>query len=315
MGWFILAVIFTIIAAVLLIVGKFSYKPYGKQEQSFSFRPWALIPLGLALLMLLLSTMRVVHPGNVGVPVTFGKAGSATGSGIQFVAPWTGMQNMSVQLENYTMSSSSSEGSKTGDDSVPVNTKDQVQVNVDSTVLFRLTRSQARSVYVNIGKDFVAQVVRPTIRSAIRDAAVGYDAIDLATDDRAAFQAQAFQQIRTALKPDGIDITSLQIRDMHLPNALQTSINAKAAAQQDVAKQAFVLQSVQRQAEQRVAQAKGLRESQNIIQQTLTPLYLENEYIQAMTSLAKSKNTTFLFLPSDPANLPNFVLPTPASVK
>jgi hypothetical protein len=41
----------------------------------------------------------------------------------------------------------------------------------------------------------------------------------------------------------------------------------------------------------------------------LTPEYLQYLYITTMQDLAQSKNTTFLFLPSNPSQLPNFQLP------
>lgn len=308
MIWFVFAIILGLIGGGMLVFG-------GKSTDYPNFRPYSAIPFVIGGIFFLLSLIRVVSPGHVGVPVTFGKAGPARGSGIAFVAPWTGMRNVSIQVQNYTMSSAQGEGTQVGDDSVPVNTKDQVEVNVDSTALFKLTKGQARNVYVNIGNDFVTQVVRPTIRSAIRDAAVKYQAIDLATDDRAEFQAAARSQIEQTLSKYGIQVIDLQIRDMHLPANLQNSITAKAAAQQDVARQAFVLQSTQQQANQRVVAARGIRDAQDIIRQTLTPAYLQYEYIQTLQSLANSKNTTFLFVPNNPNGLPTFQLPLTSSAK
>lgn len=304
MFWFVLAVLIGLIGLGMFIVGKIE-----DGSVTYRIRGWSVIPLGIATLFLILSSIRVVSPGSVGVPVTFGKAGGARDSGIAFVAPWTGMRNISTRLTNYTMSSAQGEGAKGGDDSVPVNTKDQVEVTVDSTALFRVTRTQARGIYVNLGTDYVDQVVRPTIRSAIRDAATSYNAIDLATDDRALFQGAAQTQIEQQLSKFGIVLQDLQIRDIHLPSSLQTAITAKAAAQQDVVRQGFILQSKEQQQKQRVVDAQGLAKSQTIIHSTLNPLYLQYLYITEMGNLAQSKNTTFLFLPSNPGDLPNFQVP------
>lgn len=308
---FLVAVLW-LIALVMVVVGKFK-----DGSDTYNIRPWSLIPGLLGWFILLIASFTIVKPGEVGIPVTFGKAGAGLGSGVHFVAPWTTVHDVNVRLQNYTMSGSSQEGAVAGNDTVPVNTKDQVSVTVDSTVLFQLTQGSVRDVYVKIGGDYVNQVVRPTIRSAIRDAATSYDAVDLATDDRAAFQAAAQTQIEHNLAKFHIEVNSLQIRDMTLPAGIQTAVNAKVQASQEALQQSFVLQSVKQKADQAVVQAQGLAKAQSIIHSTLNPLYLQYLYITTMQDLSKSNNTTFLFLPNDPGALPTFQLPltTPSTAK
>lgn len=305
MLWFILAVIFVIGGFVTLGVGSFKTV----DDKEISLRAFSLIGFVPGLLFLLLSTIRIVSPGHVGVPVTFGSAGGAQGSGVHLVAPWTGMRTVNVRVQNYTMSVTQGEGNKQGDDSVPVHTKDQAVVTVDSTALFRLTEGKARDVFINLGNDYVNTIVRPTIRSAIRDAATPYDAVDIATDKRAAFQASARAQIEGQLGKYGIILVDLQIRDLHLAQSIQDAVDRKVSAQQDAAAQQFVLLKVKQQAEQRITEAQGLAKSQTIIHSTLNPLYNQYLYITELGKLASSPNTTFLFLPSDPSQLPNFQVP------
>lgn len=65
------------------------------------------------------------------------------------------------------------------------------------------------------------------------------------------------------------------------------------------------LVKVERQKAQiRVAEAMGIRDSQHIINKTLTPLYLQHEAIMAQMEMAKSKNHTLMWIPSSSNGVP-----------
>ena len=54
----------------------------------------------------------------------------------------------------------------------------------------------------------------------------------------------------------------------------------------------------------RVADAKGIAESQKIINDTLTPLYLQHEAIQAQQSNVNSNNHTIVYIPTGNEGIP-----------
>lgn len=64
------------------------------------------------------------------------------------------------------------------------------------------------------------------------------------------------------------------------------------------------------QAQIRVQNAVGLREAQDEIRKTLTPLYVQFEMVQALQAIATSgQNNTVIYLPTDPkSGLP--IVPT-----
>lgn len=51
-------------------------------------------------------------------------------------------------------------------------------------------------------------------------------------------------------------------------------------------------------ADQRVIEAKGIRKSQDIINATLTPLYVQHEAVRAQLAMANSPNHTIIYVPS-----------------
>jgi hypothetical protein len=61
----------------------------------------------------------------------------------------------------------------------------------------------------------------------------------------------------------------------------------------------------QQEAEVRRAQAVGIREAQDEISRTLTPLYVQFEMTQALVEIAKSgKNNSVIYIPTGPNGLP-----------
>lgn len=61
----------------------------------------------------------------------------------------------------------------------------------------------------------------------------------------------------------------------------------------------------QQQAQIRLENAKGIREAQDEISKTLTPLYVQLESIEAMKEIAKSgKNATYIYIPSGSGGVP-----------
>lgn len=275
-----------------------------------NFRKFSFIPLGLFLLFLFLSCIRIVAPGEVGIPVVLGNAKSPLQSGINFTNPFTSVKKFSVRTEEYTMSRSAGEGDKkNSDDSVEVLGKDGATGKVDATLLHRLNKSDASRVYKELGIDYVNKVIRPTSRACIRGSFSGVDMVEAATTKRAEVADIIANCIKTGLEPRGLVLESLQLRDVTLSDTVQNAINAKVEAQQRAAQQAFELDKTKQQAQIRVVEAQGLAESQKVIQSTLTPAYLQYEYIKAIQAMVGSPNHSTLVMPFDKNLTPQFVLP------
>lgn len=83
-----------------------------------------------------------------------------------------------------------------------------------------------------------------------------------------------------------------------------TNINIRKAQQQAriVAAQDATIKA---RADQRVIEARGIREAQDIISKTLNPYYLTHEAIKAQQAIATSgRNNTVIYVPSGVAGTP-----------
>lgn len=66
-----------------------------------------------------------------------------------------------------------------GDVPVSAQTLDGHSINVEGTILLRLDINQIPTIWQNVGEDFVAKIVRPTIRSRMRMIASRYNRQDI----------------------------------------------------------------------------------------------------------------------------------------
>jgi trehalose-6-phosphatase len=106
------------------------------------------------------------------------------------------------------------------------------------------------------------------------------------------FQAFARYQ-RTANAHNAAGVARISAENEQHVNEL------RIAAQQQKVKIA------QQEAQIRYEQAKGVREAQDEISSTLTPLYVQFEMIEALKAIAKDgKNSSVVFIPSGTAGIP-----------
>lgn len=316
---FVLAVIFLLISIPLFAVGKKTVN----QDDVYDFRKVSLATFGASLFFLVWSCIRVVAPGQVAIPVAFGTAGSPVGPGIHFVNPLASVERMSIRTEGYTMSVKDGEGNKTGDDSVSVLGSDGAEGSVDATVLFHLQKASASKVYRELGTGYVEKLVRPTIRTCIRNGFATQEMVVAATTRRSEVADTVRECIDNTLNPHGIVLEQFQLRDIHLGKEVQGSIDRKVTAQQQAEQQRFELQTAQQKAEIARVDAQGKADSQQIIacggtvqtlddgstkvvpntgdkcQNTLSDAYLQYLYIQTLQATVDSENHSTVILPFD----------------
>ena len=228
--------------------------------------------IGLVVLLLLITQMIIVIPaGKTGVYSIFGKVKEQElSSGIHFINPFAQVTLMSIRTEEYTMSIASAEGRRTGDDSITALTKEGLTITLDVTVLYRLVEEKASDVFLDLGITYDEKVIRPEIRSAIREVVAVYEAKETYSEKREEITTQISSKLSQAINPRGITVESLLLRNVHLPEKLKVSIQEKLSAEQESQKYDFVLQKEAKEAERKIIEAEGQKSAQIIIAEGLT---------------------------------------------
>jgi regulator of protease activity HflC (stomatin/prohibitin superfamily) len=249
------------------------------------------------VLGLIFASFKIIEPGQVGVQTLFGSVqNDVLESGPHFINPLVSVTNFSVQTQNYTMSAKSNEGQVEGDDAIRVLSSDGLEVTIDLSILYRVQPSKAPYILQNIGQDYQDKIVRPITRTAIRDNAVNYVAVDLYSTKRQEFQYKINKSISESFAKNGLEIQQILVRNITLPESVRQSIESKIQAEQDAQKMQFVLQKERQEADRKRVEAQGIADYQRIISTGLTEQQLQYQSILAQKEIATSPNTKVIII-------------------
>jgi regulator of protease activity HflC (stomatin/prohibitin superfamily) len=257
-----------------------------------------LVALSLVGLGILTSTVRQIDSGSVGVLKFFGQVQKdrVLYEGLNFVNPLYDVEEMTVRQQNYTMSSVSDEGQKTGDDAVRVRCSDGLEVSIDMTVIYSITAGKAPDIYQIRGLKYEDSYIRPVIRSKIRESAVFFSATDLYSEKRSQFEGMIREKIEENFKQNGFELNQLLIRNVQLPQSVTESIERKISAKQDAQRQDYILEKVSKEAEMKRIEAQGIADAQKILTDGLNDKILRFEAIKVQKELVNSPNSKIIIM-------------------
>jgi regulator of protease activity HflC (stomatin/prohibitin superfamily) len=258
-----------------------------------SFGPPVLIGIGLLLVLILgWASMAYVPAGSVGVLTSFGAVtGEVLPEGTHFVSPFKVNHVMSVrtQTQEEHTSTPSSEG---------------LNLEIDTSLIYHLNRDKAAAVFQTIGSEYGKTIIDPNLRSTIRDTTAGHSANTLYSSSRKQVEDEIMQGLKVALEPRGIVIENVLLRDIQLPHALRSSIEAKQQAEQESLAMSFRLQKERQEADRKRIEAQGVHDFQQIVAQGISPQLLEWKGIEATENLAKSPNSKIIVIGNTKNGLP-----------
>ena len=284
-----------ILGVIVLVVGivlKRSPEPAGRFSGTASVIGLVIVAVGL-----LLSIFKVIEPGKVGVQTLFGKVqDNVLESGLHIINPLVEITTFDIQTQTYTMSAVSNEGQKEGDDAIRVLSSDGLEVTIDLSVLYKVTADRAPFILQNIGENYLDKIVRPVSRTAIRDNAVNYAAVDLYSTKRQEFQDKINRYITANFAKRGLELQQILVRNITLPASVRASIESKINAEQDAQKMQFVLQKERQEAERKRVEAQGIADYQKILSTGLSDKQLQYEAIKAQKEIALSPNAKVIII-------------------
>ncbi len=232
----------------------------------------------LFVAVILFRSVVVVAAGQTAVVSVFGRVHEQElHSGIHLVNPIARVNRMSIRTEEFSMTKEREGGAG---DPITVLTKEGLDVTLDVTILYRLVEEKASDIYKEFGLQYRDVVIRPIIRSVIRQVISEFEAKDIYSEKR----QEVGERMRTSLakefEPRGLLLEEVLLRDVELPDRLIQSIQDKLTAEQESQRYQFLLEQANKEAQRKRIEAAGQRDSQKIITESLTPTYLHYQYIQ-----------------------------------
>ncbi|MBU1519401.1 prohibitin family protein, partial [Patescibacteria group bacterium] len=234
-----------------------------------------VVVLASLIIWLFFASIIIIEAGETGVYSLFGKVKEKElSSGFHLVIPLAKVTKMSIRTEEYTMSTAQNEGKRKGDDAITSLTKEGLSVDLDMTVLYRINENKASDIYRTVGLTYEEKIIRPTIRTSIRDVIAQYEAKDIYSEKRQEVAQQILKKLKKEIEDRGIIIEEVLLRNVQLPANLAQSIQEKLQAEQEAQKYDFILAKEKKEKERKIIEAEGQRDSQKIINESLSNNYL-----------------------------------------
>ncbi|MBI2446515.1 MAG: hypothetical protein HYV51_01700 [Parcubacteria group bacterium] len=138
--------------------------------------------------------------------------------------------------------------------------------------------------------------LKEPLRTATRDEVQALDA--LALKERIVQIGHAIEKtMKIWVNNTPFDIMSVVVGDIQYPDEVANAVAKKMATTQLLEQKATEIQIAGRDAEKRIKDAEGVAKAMEIINQRLTPQYLQHEAIAAQEKMVGSPNHTTIYIP------------------
>jgi regulator of protease activity HflC (stomatin/prohibitin superfamily) len=234
-----------------------------------------ILPILVVGLFILSSAIKVLREYERGVIFRLGKLQGAKGPGIIFLIPMVDKM-VRMDLRVVTIDVPKQE----------IMTKDNVPATVDAVIYFRVVDPNAAVVKVENYWKATSLIAQTTLRSVL-----GQSALDELLAQRDVINQKLQEIIDRQTEPWGIKVTSVEVKDVSLPDSMKRAMAKQAEAERE-RRAKIVNAEGEFQAAEKMVQAAGLIAKE--------PIALQLRYLQTMREMASEHNTTtFLPLPID----------------
>ena len=239
---------------------------------------WVYYLIGLAVLVIIGFTFRIVKQYERGVVLRFGRLAGVRNPGLNMIIPFVD-HLIKVSLRVVTTVLEPQE----------VITKDNVTVRVDAVVYFMVIDAQKAVINVENYRQAVIQLALTTLRSVL-----GQSELDelLAHRDELNLRLREIIDEQTE-EPWGVRATLVEIKDVLLPESMQRVMARQAESERE--KRAKIIHA---QGEKEAANT--LAEAAEIIQSQ--PSALQLRYLQTLVEISGERNSTIIPLTLDVTN-------------
>jgi regulator of protease activity HflC (stomatin/prohibitin superfamily) len=263
-----------------------------------------------------LPLLAVTACGNPSTPA--GYVGYLTRGAIVGKASYVGLQtgptsfgaSWLVKVMNVSVTPFSYAETFAGDSAVL--TKDKLMVSLQAHIIFRVRGDKVKEFveqYTTIGEGpnqvqvAFGNYLKEPLRTRIREAAAQYDAFALNEKiGEVSRDLTSWAQEKTKGTP--FEVVNVVVGNIQYPAVVAQAVSNKLAVSQDLETRSTQVEIARKDAERRVVEAEGIARATQIIQQRLTPLYVQHEAIEAQKAMVGSPNHSVIYIPVGPMGVP-----------
>ncbi len=233
------------------------------------------IVLIVFVIIVLLSTMRLVWQYEAGVVFRLGRLQGTREPGLRLLIPFVDSMRK-IDTRVVTLDVPSQEAI----------TKDNVTMKVNAVVYFRVIQPESAIIQVADYKMATFQIAQTTLRSVL-----GKSSLDELLSEREKLNKILREIIDEATEPWGIKVSIVEMKDVELPQSMQRAMAAQAEAERE--KRAKIIHAEgELQASEKLAQAARVLSA--------APAGVQLRYLQTLKEISTEKTNTIVFpLPLD----------------
>jgi regulator of protease activity HflC (stomatin/prohibitin superfamily) len=242
----------------------------------------SIIPIAIVafiVIIIIAAAVKIVAEYERGVIFRLGRLIGAKGPGLFLIIPFIDRM-VKVDLRIVTMDVPAQD----------VITKDTVTVRVNAVVYFRVVDPEASVVKVLDHIRATSQISQTTLRNVL-----GQSELDEILMEREKLNQTLQGIIDEHTDPWGVKVSTVEIKDVELPETMRRSMAAQAEAERE--RRAKVIHADgEFQASEKLAQAADVIAKE--------PVTLQLRYLQTLTEIATERNSTLIFpIPIDFINM------------
>lgn len=226
--------------------------------------------LGVFVLILLFSAIRIAREYERGVVFRLGRLIGQKGPGLFLLIPFVDRM-IKVDQRIVTMSVPPQE----------IITRDNVPAKVNAVVYFRVMEPNKAIVEVEDYIVATSQIAQTTLRSTLGQADLDHL---LAERDKINLQLQKIIDEQTA--PWGIKVVTVEVKDVEIPQTMQRAMARQAEAERE-RRAKIIAAEGEYQASEKLAQAATVIAAE--------PVALQLRYLQTLAEIASEHNSTIIF--------------------
>jgi regulator of protease activity HflC (stomatin/prohibitin superfamily) len=138
-----------------------------------------------------------------------------------------------ARLQELTLSRRG-EGGANLDESIKALSKEGLEISVDVTVQYQIIPSKAPTLHEQIGPDYETVIIRPQVRSEVRNSIGQFNAAELISTKRKALETLIIKNLEAAFQKANIDLRTILLREVRIPDSVAKAIEEKQTAEQRV---------------------------------------------------------------------------------
>ena len=173
----------------------------------------------IAVILIAVSCLRTVPTGHTGIVTVFGRVENETyEAGVHFCAPWKSVVNMDNRTQRASIDLSCF-------------SSDIQEVAVTYTLNYQISKSNAQTIYKDIGISYYDTIITPRVQEAVKSELAKYTAEELLSN-----RAQLSQDIKSVLTEKlntyNIVVVDASMENLDFSDAFTDAVEAKQVAEQ-----------------------------------------------------------------------------------